>query len=175
MKPAIARRTTECHYCHEVISPGSDRLDDVVKSKTFYRRLHYHPQCFADKATKWFDENRDKVPTYAHGGGRPPLDLTTEEKELRHKILIKLRNLFTYYLPKLNLQTPTDQLEYADLKVMLNFQHRFHSLAQSLIPLGGLPSRYKDIRIPDISEAIATVVGIDNNSDIVDAVNESLC
>ena len=161
MRPAIAYRTTECNYCHESIIKGSDRLDDVVsirnKEVKFYRRLHYHPACYTTKANKWFEDNRDKPRTHAHGGGRPPLDLTPDEKEARHKLLIKLSNLFAYYLPKLDLQTPVDELTFQSLKVMLNFQQRFRQYASDLVPLGGLPPKYRDMQLPDISDALVAV------------------
>jgi len=111
MRPVIARRETTCDYCKKPIEKGQDRLDDVIaintKKEKWYKRIHYHPSCFEEKATKWFDENRDKIPVYAHGGGRPPLDMSEEDKAKRHKILIQLSGLFTYYMPKLNLQSPS--------------------------------------------------------------------
>jgi len=166
MRPAIARRRTECNFCHKIIEPGEDRLDDVVKAKNFYKRLHYHPPCFAQKATQWFDNNRDKVPEYTHGGGRPPLDMTEEDKASRHKLLIKLSNLFSYYLPKLNLQTPTEELSFDDLRKMLNFQNRFSKYAEQLQPLGGLPPKYRERQLPDISDALVAISKpLQHNSD----------
>lgn len=148
MRPVIARRRTSCHYCKAPILPGSDRLDDVIRAKDFYIRIHYHPQCFSDKSAEWFEENRDKPYRPNRGGGRPALDLLPAEATLRQKLLTRLSALVKYYTPKLNLQTPPDQLEPEDIRVFTNFAARFQAIAAQLGPVGGLPPRYQDIKLP---------------------------
>ncbi len=148
MRPSIARRPTKCDYCKEAIEVGTDRLDDVIKTPKFYRRIHYHPTCYQNKIQAWYEINRDKVPTYAHGGGRPPSDLSPEDKVARTKILVKLSNLVQYYLPKLNLQAAVSSLSTNELRQFNNFNLRFREFAELLAPLGGLPPRYQSMGVP---------------------------
>ena len=163
----MAFRVTECCYCHQPIEKGSRRYDDVISIRTketkFYRRLHYHPPCWDEKTKKWFDENQDKEQNRGHGGGRTPLDLSEEDKIKRKKALIKLSGLWQYYMPKLDLQTPTNELSFNAVRIMMNFHHRFQGLSEELAVLGGLPKRYQNMKLPDFSEQLVAVTSTNND------------
>jgi len=161
MKPVIAKRVTTCHECKEEIGPGSDRLDDVIKTPKFYRRIHYHPQCFQTKITTWYDENRDKITEHVHTGGHPPSNLTEAQRGKRQKILAKLANLVAYYTTRLNLQALPIDLTVDELRQFNNFAMRFKSCEAELAPLGGLPTRYKTLGIPSgVEEEINSVSAV---------------
>jgi len=148
MKPVIAKRVTTCHHCHEEIQPGGDRLDDVIKTPKFYRRIHYHPACFQTKIATWYDENRDKIISHPHAGGHPPSNLTEEQRNKRQKILVRLANLVAYYTPRLNLQARPESLTTDELRQFNNFAMRFKDCDTQLADIGGLPNRYKTLGIP---------------------------
>ncbi len=148
MRPVIAKRLTSCDYCKEPIEPRSDRLDDVIKTPKFYKRIHYHPKCFTIKIDAWYEKHRNDVTVYVHSGGHPDSGLSLEERTLRDKTLVKLANVVKYYSGRLNLGRPVDELTTDELRQFNNFSLRFRECAEILAPIGGLPKRYMDISAP---------------------------
>jgi hypothetical protein len=158
MKPVIAKRVTICSQCKEEIEPGSDRLDDVIKTPKFYRRIHYHPQCYLVKINDWYEENRDKIVEHEHFGGHPPSNLTEEQRATRQRILARLANLVAYYTNRLNLQASPANLTVDELRQFNNFAMRFKDCEAKLVDLGGLPPRYRTLGIPSgVEEEIKSV------------------
>ncbi len=168
MRPVFAKRTTECDYCKGDIKPGTRRFDDVIKTPNFYRRIHYHAEmqneegditqidCYAIKTGKWFEKHKDDVVvTSNRGGGRPPSDLSVEQRKLRDTTLVRLANLTRYYKDRLNLQASPDDLTPDELRQFNNFAMRFNECKEILNGLGGLPARYTDVGISQgVSEEI---------------------
>ena len=161
MRSAIARRITICAQCKSPIPIGEHRLDDVIKTPSSYRRIHYHPGCFYDKMDSWYEQHQNDPIHYNHAGGRPPSDLTEDEKAARQKLLIKLSNLWAYYLPKLDLQTPHRELSYEQLRMLNNFNLRFKQFAGALEPIGGLPKRYQQVQPREVVALDLTQSGWD--------------
>ena len=168
MRPVIAKRTTTCSHCKEDIPPGSDRLDDVIKTPKFYKRIHYHgnePNCFQLKIEEWYEKHRNDVVIHVHRGGHPDSGLSDEQRSLRDKTLVKLANVVKYYSSRLNLQRPASELATDELRQFNNFSLRFKEYAEILEPIGGLPKRYQDINTPsavleEIEASQVTVAGI---------------
>jgi len=93
-----------------------------------------------------------------HGGGRPPLDLSVEDKKKRKKVLIRLSGLMKYYTPLLDFTTPPNELSPNALRRFNNFSLKYKELADQLIPLGGIPPRYQQVGIPQpVAKELASI------------------
>ena len=172
MKPVFAKRLTKCEFCKDDILAGTRRYDDVIKAKTFYRRIHYHAEvlddqgevlqkdCYASKTEAWFEKHKaDIVITTNNGGGHPISDLSDDQRKERSTILVRLANVTRYYQDKLALQTSPDQLTSQQLRQFNNFAVRFQECKEQLMLLGGIPPRYLNIGIaPSVTEEIESSV-----------------
>lgn len=158
MKAVIAERPTKCHICKDQILPGAQRLDDVLKvppksadAEHRFIRLHYHVTCYKLRLD---DPDFYKLPKRRSGGGYPPLDISEDDKKKRRAVLTRMAELFRYYMPRLNLQTSPDQLEWDDVQKFGNFITRFRELKTSLEKLGGVPPKYLQYDIDALSKRL---------------------
>ena len=111
MKPVIAKRTTKCTYCKEPIVPGSERLTDKWRIKSsrnpkgyilITKHFHFRKpgvsidknNCFDLYAEAYFDtipeENRKTKSNNPRG--RPPLDLSEEDRAERRRLISKIHS-----------------------------------------------------------------------------------
>ena len=142
MKPAFAVRETTCYKCHEPILPGERRLDDIIKKPKFLRRIHYHPACAWMRFMEWWDNNEGRPSPMARGGSGIPSPYSEEEKQLRAKALHRLRTLTNYWVDKLNVRTPFDQLTDKEKRQFINFKLQCEEHIKVLAVTGGVPDRY---------------------------------
>ncbi len=156
MRAVIAERPTKCHICKDQVEPGSQRLDDIVKvpsksadSEPHFIRLHYHVNCYKKRLD---DPKFYILPKRRTGGGYPPLDISDEDKKKRRGVLTRMAELFRYYLPRLNLQTPPNELTWDDVQKFGNFITRFRQLKRELQKLGGVPTKYEQYDIESLSQ-----------------------
>ena len=105
------------------------RLDDTIKLRAksaelnpTYLRLHYHVPCYQDRLN---DPEFYTPPKRRTGGGYPPLDIPEDDKKKRRAVLTRMAELFRYYMPRLNLQTPPNELNWDDIQKFVNFITRF--------------------------------------------------
>ncbi len=158
MRAVIAERTTTCQICKDNIQPGSQRLDDTIKirpksanANPVYLRLHYHVPCYQKRLE---DPEFFAPPKRRSGGGYPPLDISDDDKKKRRAILTRMAELFRYYMPRLNLQTSPNELDWDDIQKFGNFIHRFRELKGKLEKLGGVPPKYLQYDIESLSRRI---------------------
>ena len=162
MKTVVAQRITSCDKCEETIDAGTVRLDDVIRLRNSkagdqkYRRMHYHPQCYIDSLNEFIENPPPMKP--AGGGGRPAaLDLTEEQHSDRKRLLNRLRNHNNYWLSKLPLQKPFEELDLNDLQSFQSYVFRFSQISQQLELVGGLPGRYAALDLSHLRGVITTL------------------
>lgn len=158
MRAVIAERPTTCQICRDAIPAGERRLDDVIKlkpksaeSNPTYLRMHYHVGCYKAKLD---DPEFYRPPQRRSGGGYPPLDISADDKKKRRGILTRMAELFRYYMPRLNLQTPPNELDWDDIQKFGNFITRFRQLTATLQELGGVPPKYQRYDIEALSQKL---------------------
>jgi hypothetical protein len=162
MRPVIAQKTTTCIYCKEPITPGSERLTDVIRikptgaenSKFRYTRRHYHyrspntgQSCFDTFAKEQFEKLDHTVKAH-NPKGRPPLDMSEEDKRTRLKLLRKLHNQINYYISRNNLDyTKQFTLQNIDSRLVKRAE-RFHDNLREIYAqlelVGGVPNKTKE-------------------------------
>ena len=90
-------RKTKCRYCEEDVVKDTPLLVWTRKWKnhTWIFLHYYHPECWMAERMYYLNDRPKPVRTngdgLGHGGGRPPLNTTEEEKKER-KVRINRRN-----------------------------------------------------------------------------------
>jgi len=75
-------------------------------------------------------------------------------------VLSTLANAYTYWVEKLPLQTPLDQLTLDDLEAYQKFQSALLRNFNKLKLLGGIPKRYQEVDIEKIKTTIIQLTNI---------------
>ena len=153
MKATISKRTTQCSICKEVIPPGQTRLDDILRLSGKFIRLHYHTECYKNKIDSWVVAKSAEIES-AKENHHPIYELPSPEKLHRHRLLSRLSSLRKYYLPKLNLQSPIDQLKYDEVMKLHTFSLRYTEILGQLEEVGGLPPHYEHINLGLITQRV---------------------
>jgi hypothetical protein len=143
MKMVWARRPTTCKLCEETINSKIQRLDENIRIKGRFTRLHYHPECFVSYVANWHKDHPYEA-MIGNSSGRPSLGLSAEEATTRRKLLANLGSLHRYYFPKnkpplLNIQGDITTLTKMDIRRFENFKRRYSELSAQLEPIGGMP------------------------------------
>lgn len=157
MRPVIAQKRTRCYWCKENIPAGSKRLTDTITKKHkgekryFTRHFHFQKEdqegsCLELWAVKVFERLPIGVRTN-NPRGRPQLDLSTEERTRRTKLLKSLRNQFRYYVSQGNMDLMPkypNEMDVADVRKAKKFHNNLGRIFDELREVGGIPDRYKD-------------------------------
>ena len=99
MKATWAMKVTRCLECGGEIVPtdeGTRRLTDTIFLLTTQRvtRVHYHPECYEDRAQRWWEEN----PYNPLGrGGRRAMPISEEAMKRRRALLKRMSYLRRTY------------------------------------------------------------------------------
>ena len=185
MKPVIAKRTTKCTYCKEPIVPGSERLTDKWRIKSsrnpkgyilITKHFHFRKpgvsidknNCFDLYAEAYFDtipeENRKTKSNNPRG--RPPLDLSEEDRAERRRLISKIHSQLNYYIHgnKLDLTSPqiiTD-ISMQDVRRANRFRKNMREILEGLKKVGGVPKNFQNLadtldsnELPDKNERAA--------------------
>ena len=156
MKPRWAHFETTCSHCEKTIMPKSTRLDDQFRYRNITKREHFHVECYFNFVKEWFEKN--PFSSKLGAGGRPPLNISEEDKVKRRSVLNRLNSLKQYYLPRLNFDVPMVDLDPKDLKRFQTFHRNRQKLIEQLKNLGGIPEFYAASEIP-----LTTLGDISNN------------
>jgi len=139
MKPVWSHKKTKCQGCNHGIFVGEHRLDDIIKTRSGLVTLHYHPTCAWNLYIAWWDNNPFEKPN------RQPKErsylnqlLTKEQLEQRRKLVNKLIDLRKHY-------TINKPILPTEGKRLARYEARLQEYLLSLIPLGGIPNRYKKL------------------------------
>ena len=160
MKPVIASKPTTCHKCGETIERGERRLDDVItigkmfkgqpKERLGYKRVHWHPYCWEAYCVEYFKEHKE--PPKIEGRGRQKiLNLTPEQKALRHKTLVNLRALAKYHQPLLvevMLAANASDLTTKHYDSLNRFIPKYTDAMTILTANGGIPNHLRTMELP---------------------------
>jgi len=116
-----------CIGCNEPIPVSKPMLIH----KDMYARIYYHPIC-------WVEGEISKLqPFNPQKGGKPPLHLTSKQKDERIKIL---RNMATYR-KRIKEYQGRDEVDL-ELNIM-RMKIDLELLSRALVPLGGLPGTWR--------------------------------
>jgi len=146
MKAVWAHKKTRCNICGKDIPVRGQRLDDTIKTKYgALVSLHYHPDCAWNRYRTWWDENPYKIPI-RQPKGKIYLNkrFTPDQLEQRRRLIIRLGDLRKHY----SISKPISANEQ---KRLARYRTRLQEYLLALIPLGGIPKRYRDLGYTEVN------------------------
>ena len=163
MRPVIAKRKTTCNFCKDEIDVGLYRLTDTVRiggKDGVIRTQHYHfeklvdndsQNCYMEQMKAAFDRLEETKEDHGSNNpnGRPPLDLSDDDRIKRQKLLRRLSNQKRYWLAqnglKLGLVDVRDITE-KDVKRLNRLDSNIKEILAGLEDLGGIPNSHRHLQ-----------------------------
>lgn len=162
MKAVISQKETTCHFCKKTIPAKTERLTDVIHwksgGKLLAQRKHFHfnrekdrRSCYDEYAESIFNKMPEEEwhRKSNNPSGRPPLDITPEQRDKRRKLIRSLYNQINYYVyqGKLDLSTPhmLTEIDLKSVRKAERFNKNIRRILQGLADCGGVPSKYQHI------------------------------